>query len=330
LSATEGYASEAAGRVYARARILCEVLGESKAHAAVLGGSWSFHIVRAEFDVAREISERYRALTQRNPDLGPLAAAVFAVGSTSYFRGALAESRRHLELSNELDAQSGERCFVLGPELGVFCRGHLAHARHLLGDTDGAVDEANANITRAESLSHPFSQALALAYAAALHQFRDEPDAARDRAEAAAMLCRRYGFRYYLSWTPIITGWAMARLGDTVTGLEGMRDGFAALKATGAAVRVPYYLTLIAQVSGWNGDPKGGLDEIRAALEIGERTREAWSLPELQRIRGDLLLQTGDRREAETCYRNAARLARQMGAKAWQSKAENSLANLRG
>jgi DNA-binding SARP family transcriptional activator/predicted ATPase len=330
LSVTQGFASEAAGKAYARARMLCEVLGESKALAAVLGGSWSFHIVRAEFDVAYEISERYRALTQRNHDLGPLAAAVFAVGSANYFRGALAESRRHLEQSNALDAQCGERCFVLGPELGVFSRGHLAHARHLLGDTDAAIDEATANIARAESLSHPFSQALALAYAAGLHQFRDEPDAARDRAEAAAMLCRKYGFRYYLSWTPIIAGWATARLGDAAAGLEEMREGFAALRATGALVRAPYYLTLIAQVSGWAGDPEAGLKSIGEALVIGDRTREAWALPELQRIRGDLLSQTGDRREAEICYRNAIRLARQLTAKAWQSRAENSLANLRG
>jgi DNA-binding SARP family transcriptional activator/predicted ATPase len=330
LSATQGFASDGAGKVYARARMLCEVIGDSAAQAAVLAGSWSFHIVRAEIDIAREISERYRALGERNGDPALFSAGVFTVGSASYFGGALADSRRHLEESNNLDAQCPERFFALGPELGVFCRSHLAHVRWLLGESDGALDESDRNLARAESLSHPFSHALALAYAALLHQFRDEPEAARDRAETAAALCLRYGFRYYLSWTPIIIGWATARLGDVTAGLDEMRNGFEALRATGAAIRAPYYLGLIAQASGWSGRPDAGLNELRAALEIGERTGEGWPHPELQRIRGELLLQTGDRREAETWFGNAIRLARRMGASAWQAKAENSLANLRG
>ncbi|HKD07862.1 MAG TPA: AAA family ATPase [Bryobacteraceae bacterium] len=329
LSATEGFASEAAGKVYGRARILCELIGESTGQARVLGGSWSFHIVRAEIEIAREIAERYRALGERTGDPALWSAGVFTVGSTSYFRGALTDSRSQLERSNELAAQCSERFFALGPEVGVFSRSHLAHVQWLLGDSAGALDESNRDLERAEHLSHPFSHALALAYAAMLHQFRDDPGAARDRAEAAASLCRRYGFRYYLSWTPIIIGWARARSGDIAAGLDEMRNGFDALRATGAAIRAPFYLGLIAQVCGWNRQPDAGLNNLRAALEIGERTGEAWPHPELQRIRGDLLLQTGDRSEAETSYRNAVRLARRMSAKAWQEKAENSLANLR-
>lgn len=162
-----------------------------------------------------------------------------------------------------------------------------------------------------------------------LHQFRDEPEGAQARAEAAAALCRKYGFRYYLSWTPIVMGWASARMGDRERGLEQMLSGFASLRATGAGLRAPYYLGLIAQVAGWCGDVQAGLGHLKEAQELGERSHENWVRPELRRIHGDLLLQSGQVRQAETSYVTAARLARQMGSKAWEVRAEASLENIR-
>ncbi len=329
LSATQGFASEDAGRIYSRARLLCEVLGETDRYVTVLGGSWTFHIVRGELEIAREIAQRYMALAERRDDCLLRAAGSFCMGSTSYFGGALRESRQQLEASNGYGAQSPAAFLELGPELGVFCRGHLTHALWLLGEPDAANAECVRNLARAEGLSHPFSVALALAYAASLHQFRDEPEAAQARAEAAAALCRKYGFRYYLAWTPIIIGWACARMGDRDRGLEQMQSGFAALRATGASLRSPYYKGLIAQVAGWCGDAEAGLLHLKEAQNLGERSQENWVRPELQRIHGDLLLQSGQIREAETSYLSAARLARQIGAKAWESRAEVSLKNIR-
>ena len=44
-------------------------------------------------------------------------------------------------------------------------------------------------VTLAQELSHPFSLAVALNYAAMLHQFRQERDAVQVRTEAATALC---------------------------------------------------------------------------------------------------------------------------------------------
>jgi tetratricopeptide (TPR) repeat protein len=159
-----------------------------------------------------------------------------------------------------------------------------------------------------------------------LHHFRDEPEAAQQRAEAAAALCRRYNFRYYLAWTPIILGWAQARSGDQQGGLECMLQGFNELRATGAKLRAPYYLSLIAQASGQCGDIAGALRHLAEAARMGEASGETWLQPELQRIHGDLERKVGDWTRAETCYRNALRLARQMGSRAWELRAEKSLA----
>jgi hypothetical protein len=118
-------------------------------------------------------------------------------------------------------------------------------------------------------------------------------------------------------------------MGDRERGLEQMLSGFASLRATGAGLRAPYYLGLIAQVAGWCGDVQAGLGHLKEAQELGERSHENWVRPELRRIHGDLLLQSGQVRQAETSYVTAARLARQMGSKAWEVRAEASLENIR-
>lgn len=328
LSATQGYASEETGKVYSRARLLCELLRESDRYFPVLAGSWSFHVVRTELEVSGAIAGRYLALAEQREDPLLLAAGNFIVGANHYHTGNLRKCRQHLETGCDYQEQSsGAPAFLgFGPEVGVFCHGHLAHALFLMGHADLALEDALRSLARAESLSHPFSLALALAYLASLHQFRDEPEPAMERAEAAATVCRKYGFRYYLSWTPIIAGWARARLGEREAGLTAMLDGYAELRATGACLRAPYYLGLIAQASGWCGDSGAGLRHIAEAREAGARSGEDWIRPELERIHGDLLRQSGHPKEAETCYRNAIRLSRQVGARAWEIRARNALA----
>jgi predicted negative regulator of RcsB-dependent stress response len=55
---------------------------------------------------------------------------------------------------------------------------------------------------------------------------------------------------------------------------------------------------------------------------------ETWSAPELHRIHGDLLLQSGDRAQAKASYRRAADLARQTGARLFEQRAEARLNGL--
>ena len=330
LSAAKGYASEEAGKVYARARTLSEITGGSSLSFGVLAGSWAFHAVRAELAAGRAISERYLALARQEGDPMRLAAGHFCLGVRAFHMGALQEAREHLESArqHEADAEGSRRFLDLGPELGVFYRSYLSHLLWLTGDAEGALEQSRETVARAESISHPFSLALALAYSAMLHYFRDEPEATEERAEAAGAVCRRYGFRYYLAWTPILAGWARVRLGDRQAGLDGMLQGFNELRATGAALRAPLYLGLIAQASGAIEDVAAGLRYLEQAMSLGETSGEKWPQPELQRIQGDLLRQEGQRTQAAVCYRNAIELAKRMGARSWERRAETSLAEL--
>jgi predicted ATPase len=101
-------------------------------------------------------------------------------------------------------------------------------------------------------------------------------------------------------------------------------------RATGAELRLPYYLALLgrAQVRA------GRRDEAAAALADGfavaERNAESWTLPGLHLLQGDVLLsgRPRGRAEAETCFGRAVSIAREQGAVSLVLRATLALARL--
>jgi DNA-binding SARP family transcriptional activator/predicted ATPase len=332
LITTQGYGSPEVGRVYTRARLLCEIAGESDvSYLKVLSGSYLFHALRAELVRAQEIAARYITLARKGQDQQHSAAGQFLMGGILVNSNPL-QAREHLQATlTYCDSTPNYRPFFeFGPELSVFARAHMALTLWLLGFPDQAIEENRRNIAIAEELSHPFSMALALAYSAIQHQYRREPEVAAELADAAAAVCHKNGFRYYLSWTPIIRGWARARKGALAEGLAEMRDGFAALKATGALLRGPYYLALMAETHREMGELEKGWDCLTEAFALGQSSKETWFKPELDCVKGDILLDRGDNAEAEACYREAIRMARDLRMPFFELRAAMRLARLGG
>src|SRR5262249_56275961 len=115
-------------------------------------------------------------------------------------------------------------------DLGIFCHSYLAHLSWLREEADHADSHAAEAIAAANRLRDPFSQAIALAYAALLHAFRAESAAALERGREAVEVCTRHGFAYYLAMGDIVTGWATAAEGEVADGLAQMQQGLDALR----------------------------------------------------------------------------------------------------
>src|SRR6185312_5181620 len=97
-------------------------------------------------------------------------------------------------------------------------------------------------------------------------------------------------FALYLAWGKVIQGWGRAAQGDQKDGIEHLRQGIADWQATGAALRLPYYLALLAEAQGKRGQETEGLSLLDLALAQGDRTQEHHYEAELYRLKGELLL----------------------------------------
>jgi predicted ATPase len=69
LTVTKGYAAPEVEHTYARARELCQQIGETPQLFPVLRGLWNFYLIRRELWTARELAEQLISLAQRAQDL---------------------------------------------------------------------------------------------------------------------------------------------------------------------------------------------------------------------------------------------------------------------
>jgi len=331
LVTTQGYAMPEVGAVYARALELSRRLGEDQHLFSVLSGSWSFHMVSAKLDTSRELAQQFLDLAGSEAPAVPAAAGYFVIGSNQFHLGRFETSEQHLHRALQAYGPPPHSVVTLfaGPDIGVFCQAYLSHVLWHLGDQEHAETKSREAIARARKLSHPFSLALALNYAAMLHLFRQESQQALAPAEESATLCRRYEFAYYLPMAEILAGSARSASGEAETGLTQLRNGIDGLKATGAELRLPFYHGLLAEACAAAGRAGEGLANISIGLAFQSKNGEVWNAADLHRIQGDLLLQGGDTDQAKASYQRALAVARQAGARPIESRATARLRQLR-
>jgi predicted ATPase len=267
---------------------------------------------------------------------GLQVAGHFVLGVSLAFVGELVAAGEHLTQAVALSSptQHQQSLALIGVDLGVFCRAWLSHVLWLLGSPAQALTMNQAAQALAADLGHPFTQALALDYAALLHQWRGEVPHTLALANTAMALGTEQGFAYYLAWAMILQGWALTAQPQGSTGLAQMRQGLAALQATGGAARLPYYLALLAEAQARAGQPEVGLTTVADAMTHIRATGEVWYEAELHRLRGALLVQQAMGREqmllneAETCLDQALSVARRQHARSLALRAAISLCRL--
>ncbi len=293
LIATKGYTAAEVGKAYARARELCQHIGEPPQLFPVLRGLWVSYLVQAELQTARELGEQLLTLAQRAQDPAFLLEAHYALGATLFCLGEVASAREHAERGIALYdiQQHRSHAFLYGQDPGVFCLSWAVLALWALGYPDQALQRSHEALSLAWELSHPFSLALALYRAATLHQLRREVQLTRERVEAVMALSAEQGFPLWLTWGTVLRGWALAVQGQGEEGIAQMRQGLAASQAIGAELFRPYYLALLAEVYGKEGQAEDGLAALAEALDIVRRTGNRWYEAELYRLKGELTLQ---------------------------------------
>ena len=168
---------------------------------------------------------------------------------------------------------------VSGRIWGSCCRIWAPHALWHLGYPDEARRRSQETLTLARELSHPFSQAIALAYAAMLHQFRRDLQTVHELADATLALSTEHGFTYYVAWARIIQGWVRVVQEHSAAGLEQIRAGIEALQATGGSVRCHYYRALLAEAYGSVGQIDQGSHALAEAFAAVQATGNAGGRP---------------------------------------------------
>ena len=206
----------------------------------------------------------------------------------------------------------------------------MAKVLWFLGYPERAVQHCDQALTFAQGLSHPFSLAFALSLKVHLHQLRRETTIVQEHAETLVTVSIENGFPFRAAMGSMLLGRAMVERGEGEAGISRMEEGIAAFQTTGAKLENALWLALLAEAYGKIGQVEEGLIVLADAMLAAKNTGEHFYDAELQRLKGEFLLQLSSdhQREAETCFQQAMAIAQNHGAKAWELRTATSLARL--
>jgi class 3 adenylate cyclase len=314
VNARYGYASPELQQALERTVALAESLGRKDSTVAGLVPLWASRFVQGRTADAYQTANR--ALSLADPGSNLSSQAHHAVGGSAASLGRPAEGLRHLELSADL--AGGAVWLITGIRVDIHSRAWAAHVHWLLDHDTEARSVCHQAIKLARSIDHPFCLAVTLAYGCVTHQLRHDLPALRDAVGELRELCDRYGFAYYREWGLILDGWS--RMGEPGIGLA--QQGIANMKAEGAYARMPYWLSLLADLLASGNRLDAARETLDAALAAAKAHDDLWWLPEVIRMRAAY----DEKQAAISRLRSAAQLASAQGSVALLRRCEHDLA----
>jgi DNA-binding SARP family transcriptional activator/tetratricopeptide (TPR) repeat protein len=301
LNARYGYSSPYVQQALERSIALAESLGRTDSRVAGLAALGGALFVQGR--TADSYRTASRALDLAEPESELAGQAHVMAGFSAFSRGMPADGLGHLELGVKL--AGGAVWLNFGTRPDVHGKAFSAHAHWLLGHEEEALAACRETITLARAIDHPYSLALALAYACITHQMRRDLPELRSAVDELRRLCDRYGFAYYREWALIADGWCR----EDASGIDLVRQGIGNLRSQSAFARMPYWLTLLADLSARDNQPGAARAILDAALATGHAHQDLWWLPEVMRMRATY----DDEQAAVTRLLSAAQLASEHG-----------------
>jgi DNA-binding SARP family transcriptional activator len=317
LNARYGYSSPEVRQALERSIALAESLGRRDSSVAGQAALAAALFVQGRTADSHRMATR--ALDLADPDSELAGQAHFAAGCSAFGRGMPADGLRHLELAAKL--ASGAVWLSVGTRPDVHGKAFSAHAHWLLGHQGEALAACGEAVTLARAIDHPYSQAVALAYASITHQMRHDLPELRKTVGELRRLCERYDFAYYREWALILDGWSR----EGTAGADLVRRGISNLRSSGAFARMPYWLSLLADLCARDNRPGAARATLDAALAAGRVHHDAWWLPEVLRMRAVY----DDERAAEARLLSAAAMASEHGSVALLRRCEGDQRTLR-
>ena len=333
LIAVHGYAAPQTGAAYSRARLLCERLGDTGALFATLSGEFTYHFVRGDYGMMRQLTEEARRTSERTADAALRLAAHRLSGLTALQVGAFVEARSEFETILRLYDPSRHRPppvhFVHDPKISALP--YLAVILWILGYPEQARCWSVAALQYAEVLNQANLTAHVRVYGGAgLAELLRDTAAVRGHADAIISLADQHRLHYFRLSGLILRGWVIAQEGATEEGLALMRQSAAERLALGVGWYQIRYLCMLAATHLQAGTAEEGLGVIAQAANLVARNNDHMWEAELRRLEGELRSAQGaSPADVESCFEQALATARGQSAKSFELRASISLARLR-
>ena len=333
LIATHGPAASKALTTFARARELCERLGEPPEYLQVMFWLATASVVRGELPQALEAIAGLPSAAQARGNQPALLNGIRGQAMILMFMGRIVEARDALERAVEAFSASEESdrmaARAAGQDAGVSMLVLMAWVLWILGQVDEAVLRMDAALERADTVQHAHTHAYAWYYAAVLHALRGEPVIAQGYAERCLAISEQHGFRQWLGLSRAIRGICMAVLDISGSRLDDVVAELGEYQQAGYQLGITAQFVLLCPALLLQNEPEAALETIDQGLSVVSHNSERFFEAELYRLKARALLMRGaPDAEAEALLDQALRTARSQQARSLELRAATDLARL--
>ena len=330
--AARGYGAPETAEAFARARE--SAFGDKGApeRLATDYGLWVGSFARGELSPMRGHAETFLGDVWARPDSPEAGVAHRAAGMTHWFAGEYREAREHLEraLATFQPGRDDDLAFRFGQDAGVAAMLWIALTSWPLGDIRRAISLVGEAEVRIAGLAHIVTRANGKWLVAMFELMRGDFSRAAPNAAELAQLAREHDLPVWGAWGVFLEGAAKAKSGEVSGGLADMRRGDELLRDQNFLAYDGLVKIALAEAEARAGDidrALANLDEALATSErIGHRTFDA----ELNRVRGEILLNLdpANAAAAEQAFRAAITIAQAQEARSFELQAALGLAKL--
>jgi predicted ATPase len=330
LTATRGVAAPEVRVCCDRAESLCHSLNRPLLLHSVLMGQWRYSTHTDKLSAAMQIAERVYALALEQNDAALLIEAYRALAATLYWLGDFESSRQYAVRGVQIWRSGNVECHAeeyYTPIVG--CLVYMALCEWHLGDVASCEATIGEAISLAKTLNDTNALAVALSWAAILGYYDRNPAEVERYSSDLVELTTRQNFAFWLATGEVLRGWTRSFV-DRTEGISWIEDGIRNYRATGASLRVPFFLALKAEALHLANRSYEALEAIREAGAIAERVENRYWFAELHRLRGVFLAAlSADDAQIETSFREAISTAKEQKSVSLQKRAEATYAEYR-
>jgi predicted ATPase len=293
--------------------------------------------VRGEYGDAWVAAERLTRIAHQSDDQDILTAADRLMGLMRLGVGRVREAHTCFErvLQCPVPLEGQLRFYWHYSDNRAITRAMLARTLCLRGFMDQALHEAEASLEELRGITSqltPMCRIIDFGLSRVTLMTGNLPAAERAIARliAAATLANA---PFWQDAGRFLEAKLMIERREFAKGVAALRDTFDAGRGTGSRASYPEVLGALAEALAGLGQRGEALDALNEAIATADQREgsQRWYVPELLRIKGDVLLQQGSDWSAlaEECYEQAGELAREQGALLWELRVALSLARLR-
>jgi tetratricopeptide (TPR) repeat protein len=295
----------------------------------LLAGLNMFYLRLGDIDRALAVAERGAGAAQLARYPAGIAWSECWIGNARHFLGDQTAAHLHCLRSLDLSAQLGRSTAnFFGFDQRVRALVNLARALLLRGFADQARGAAQDAMDEAASRNHPVSVCFAQAYAALLLLWTGDVHRADELIDQLMASSARYSLEPYRALGLALKGELAIIRNDPETGLDLLRSALGALRTQHYRLVETLFLCAFAEGLYRTGQFEKALAAVDGGIARAATSGMRFDLPELLRIKSQLLSKQGDRVSAMPLLIEAIAVARDQSALALELRSTMSLARM--